>query len=166
MAQSSHARKQLMTFCCGETESARENVLSSHFGSTSSCQRQTKATVTLNSSACSLPCMFLCAALRSPNICGSFASKLEGREKNFKMVRWRRSDIYNETADAELRESLLLFTIIRGTGYFGTRIVQDVWHKIQPSNLWDQGKGKQKSSIWLGYFSFTDCANTVHTKGA
>lgn len=38
--------------------------------------------------------------------------------------------------ELKVRESLLLFTIIWCTGYFGTWVVQDVWHEIQSGKLW------------------------------
>lgn len=81
MAQSSHALKQLMTFCCGDRE---YKCFFSIFGKCP-CVRQMTCLITLNCSACSLACMFLCAALRSPNICVSFVSKLK-RQRHFKTV--------------------------------------------------------------------------------
>lgn len=75
MAQSSQALKQFMTFCCGDSALKCFSPLSVVLGE----RLRTKQMiyVTLNCSACSLACMFLCAACRCSNICGNCASKLQ-----------------------------------------------------------------------------------------
>lgn len=91
------------------------------------------------------------------------AALLQNWKDEGKTLRWSdKAEIKcDQSAQAKLRESLLLFPVIRGTGYFGTWIVQDVWHKVQSGDLWDWSG--QKSSIWPGYCSFTEIlCNTLY----
>lgn len=74
---------------------------------------QMKHMITLNCSACSLACMFLCAALRSPNICASFVSKLKKtRDRNTLRLSHGEEIKDDKSVKAELGGNLLQFTII------------------------------------------------------
>lgn len=76
-----------------------------------------------------------CTMHEAPQICAqALVQSWKDKRQTLKYLwTWRKNS--NITITCKFKEALSLFAVIRCTGYFGTRVVQYVWHQIQPGNL-------------------------------